>query len=230
MQHQAISTSLSKIAISSLLFLVCIPSFAQQYKKKIVPVQDTIPTFRGVQVSTNLVGPVQLAVSDYGQYEGAVKVNLKDKYFPTVELGYGKANAENASTKLTYKTNAPYFKAGVDFNLMKDKHDIYRIYGGFRYAFTNFKYNVASSGLVDPIWKGNTNISATGISGSFHWLEALFAIDAKIWGPLRLGWSFRYRRRLIHNHGDIGAPWYVPGYGRYGNARLGGTFNVALEF
>jgi len=54
-------------------------------------------------------------------------------------------------------------------------------------------------------------------------------VDAKIWGPVRLGWSARYKRRLLHDEGPLGNAWYVPGFGKTGGSRLGGTFNVIFE-
>lgn len=207
-----------------------IQASAQQKNKQTAEAPtDTIPLFRGVAVSADLAGIAQIAFSDYGQYEAALRINLKDKYFPIIELGYGQANSENIISKLSYKTKAPYGRIGMDFNLMKNKHDIYRIYGGFRYAYTSFKFDVEGIGITDPVWGDQVEYSAKGIKASYHWLEAVFGLDAKIWGPIRLGWSFRYKRRLIHNDGSIGSTWYVPGYGKQGGTRLGGTFNVSIE-
>ena len=45
-------------------------------------------------------------VSDYGQYEASLRINLKDKYYPVFELGYGKADASDEATQITYKTSA----------------------------------------------------------------------------------------------------------------------------
>lgn len=207
-----------------------IQASAQQKNKQTAEASsDTIPLFRGVAVSADLAGIAQIAFSDYGQYEAALRINLKDKYFPIIELGYGQANSENIISKLSYKTKAPYGRIGMDFNLMKNKHDIYRIYGGFRYAYTSFKFDVEGNGITDPVWGDQVEYSAKGIKASYHWLEAVFGLDAKIWGPIRLGWSFRYKRRLIHNDGSIGSTWYVPGYGKQGGTRLGGTFNISIE-
>lgn len=203
---------------------------AQQKGKHIAETpSDTIPLFRGVALSADLAGIAQMAFSDYGQYEAALRINLKDKYFPIIELGYGKADAENVISKLSYKTSAPYGRIGIDFNLMKNKHDIYRIYGGFRYAYTSFKFDVEGHDITDPVWGDHIKYSAKDVKANYHWLEAVFGLDAKIWGPIRLGWSFRYKRRLIHDDGNIGNTWYVPGYGKQGGTRLGGTFNVAFE-
>ena len=227
--HRHISASISRAAISTLLALGALSASAQGLKQQ-TERPDTTRFFRGLQVMADAVGPIQLAVSDYGQYEAALRINFKDKYFPVFELGYGTANHEDDPvTHVAYKTSAPYGKVGMDFNIMKNKHDIYRVYIGARYAFTTFKYDVASSVLTDPVWKDPAAIQLNNVSASYHWAELLFAVDAKIWGPLHLGWSVRYRRRLAHNDGESGNVWYVPGFGKTGNSRLGGTFNIIIN-
>ena len=227
--HRHISASISRVAISTLLALGTLSANAQGLKPQAERL-DTTRFFRGLQVMADAVGPIQLAVSDYGQYEAALRINLKDKYFPVFELGYGTANHEDDPvTHVAYKTSAPYGKVGMDFNIMKNKHDIYRVYIGARYAFTTFKYDVASPVLTDPVWKDPAAIQLNNVSASYHWAELLFAVDAKIWGPLHLGWSVRYRRRLAHNDGESGNVWYVPGFGKTGNSRLGGTFNIIIN-
>jgi hypothetical protein len=68
------------------------------------------------------------------------------------------------------------------------------------------------------------------VKAYYHWLEFVAGVDAKVWRNFRLGWSVRYKRRLFHDDGGYGNSWYVPGYGKQGNLRLGGTFNVTIEF
>ena len=200
-----------------------------QKQKTVVVEKDSTRLFNGVAVSADLAGAVQMQVSSYGQYELGLHVNLRDKYMVVVEAGVGKADADDPSSGLRYKTNAPYGRVGVDFNLTKNKHDIYRVLGGVRYGFTSFKYNVEGKPVTDPVWGDVVPYSLTDVSCSQHWLELLGGVDAKIWGPLRMGCTVRYRRRLMHDDGDYGEPWYVPGYGRAGNSRLGATFNITFE-
>jgi len=222
-----ISTSISRLAISLLMLLA---ASGVQGQKIFSLQKDSIPLFRGFQVSFDLVGAAQLALSDYGQYEGAVRLNLHDQWFPIIEAGIGKANHRNDNiTELNYKTTAPYFRIGVDVNLMKNKHDENRLYGGIRYAFTSYKVDISRDKFVDPVWKRDTSFSVEDMSCSQHWVEAVFGIDAKIAGPLHLGWSVRYKRRIAHKDGDIGQTWYVPGYGIYSDTRLGATFNVIID-
>lgn len=230
MQKKFIFTYILRVlAISILSFTGTTPAMAQN-KKIVKPVMDSIPFFRGFAVSIDMVGALQLAVSDYGQYEAALRVNLKDKYFPIIELGYGKADATDVTTNLGYKTSSPYARVGVDFNLMKNKHDIYRIYAGFRYAYTSYKFDVTSQHITDPVWKEPVDFQASDVKCNYSWMEAVTGIDAKIWGPVRLGWSLRYRCRIFHDDGTLGNTWYVPGYGKQGKTRLGGTFNVIIDF
>ena len=102
--------------------------------------KDSIPLMRGFQLSFDLFGAGQMMLGDYGQYEAALRLNLHDQWFPIVELGYGKANhEEDAITGMAYKTQAPYFRVGIDFNMLKKKHQANRLFLGFRYANTSYK-------------------------------------------------------------------------------------------
>ena len=192
--------------------------------------RDTIPFFRGFAVSADLVGLAQMQLGDYGQYEGALRLNLHDQYFPVVELGIGRANQQNDEvTEITYKTSAPYFRIGFDVNIMKNKHAPNRIYAGVRYGYTSYKVNISRTPFKDPVWQWPTTYDVVDEPCSQHWAEILFGIDAEIIGPLHLGWTARYRNRLSYDNGRIGTTWYVPGYGIQDTSSLGLTFNVIID-
>lgn len=238
MPHNSISTYILRSIVFSLL-LLALPlavqgqssrSKAAMEKMRLKQIDDSIPFFRGVEVMVDVIGPIQKAVSDYGQYEAGLRINFKDKYFPVVEIGYGKADHNDIATQLSYKTSAPYGKVGCDFNLMKNKHDDYRVYIGARYALTYFKCDIARPDVTDPVWGGEVPFSAQGVKANYHWLEFLAGVDAKIAGPFRLGWTARYRRRVHYDNGVMGNVWYVPGYGKQGASRISGTFNIIFEF
>ncbi len=189
---------------------------------------DSIQLFRGVSVSYDLAGTVMRMVGDYGQYEGALRFNLRDRYFPTIELGLGDAKHEvDAVTGIEAKVRAPYGRIGCDFNVSKNKHDIYRVMVGARYALTSFKTEAYGNVSV-PAWRGTVDYSVETDKCFYHWAEFLFSVDAQIWGPVRLGWSVRYRAKLGSSDMGNNSLWYVPGYGKDGY-KLGGTFNVIVE-
>jgi hypothetical protein len=225
--RQYISTYISRATISLVLLLACSSASAQKLFRL---EKDSIPLMRGFQVSFDLVGAAQLMLGDYGQYEAALRLNLHDQWFPIVEVGYGKANHDDDPvTHITYKTKAPYFRAGVDFNLLNMKHQSNRLFAGFRYAYTSYKVDMWRTDFPDPVWKWPTSFGIREEACSQHWLEAVVGIDAQVLGPLHLGWSVRYKQRLAHNDGTIGKTWYVPGYGTWDSSKLGATFNVIID-
>jgi len=227
MQRYLTSSSALRLAISLLAVLLSAGAGAQgafKYQR------DTIPFFRGFAVSVDLAGIGQQVFGDRGQFEAALRLNLHDQYFPTFELGYGRANhEEDEVTGLSYKTQAPYFRIGADVNIMKNKHTGNRVFVGLRYAFTSYNVDVSRAPFSDPTWGWTTYYDVSGVACSQHWAELLFGVDAKIAGPLHLGWSARYRTRISHDDGIIGKTWYVPGFGTQDSSTLGATFNVIID-
>lgn len=201
----------------------------QGNRKGTAQAADSIPLLRGVAVSADLIGLAENMLGSHGQYEGQLRLNLRDKYFPVVEIGYGQADTNEPTTRLTYKTSAPYARIGVDFNVARNKHDDYRLYLGARYAMTYYKFDVKAEGFRDPVWGDDASFDIKGVKANWHWMEAVFGVDAKIAGPLRLGWSLRYRRRITGDKGTMGNTWYIPGFGKQGNSKFGGTFNITFE-
>ena len=222
-----ICASASRIGISLLLLLASAAAHAQGFLKWQA---DTVPLFRGFAVSADLAGLLQMQIGDYGQYEAALRLNLHDQYFPIVELGYGKAKHENDEvTGITYLTSAPYFRVGCDVNLLKQKHTGNRVFIGMRYAFTSYKVDISRPPFPDPTWKWETSFVVSDEPCSQHWAEVVFGVDASVLGPLHLGWSVRYRKRLAHNDGQMSKTWYVPGYGIQEGSRIGYTFNFTID-
>lgn len=225
--RQYISTSICSLLIGFLLLAASSPASAQMKFFRLQ--KDSIPVFRGFAVSFDLVGAGMLMFSDYGQYEAALRINLHDEWFPIVEAGIGKADHDDEVTRLRYKTSAPYFKIGIDRNLLKDKHGPNRMYVGLRYAFTNYNVDISRPDLVDPRWKWESPFEIKDAKCNLHWLEAVVGLDAKVYGPFHLGWSLRYKMRLKHTEGEFGNTWYVPGFGINDTSSLGGTFNVIID-
>jgi hypothetical protein len=191
---------------------------------------DSIPLFRGFSVSFDVVGAAMLAFSDHGEIGGALRINLHDQWFPVFEMGIGRANHEkDVVTSITYKTSAPYFRIGMDWNFLRNKHQSNRLYAGLRYAFTSYKVDVIRDQLPDPVWQSKAGFGVEGLACSMHWAEIVVGIDARIYGPFHLGWDVRYRRRLVHKEGDLGNTWYVPGFGINDQDKLAANFNVIID-
>lgn len=229
MHYNRISTYISRCLCISLAMVFSLRGDAQKPFKLIAP-NDETAFLRHVAVSADLVGPVVSFLSTSRKYaEISGRLSVQDRYFPVVELGCETINDDDPETQIHYDSKAPYFRVGVDYNVMKKKHGDYRIYVGGRYGFSTFDYTVSHAGIVDPVWGEMAEYEANGVGGNCHWLEAVGGVDVKISGPFRLGWSLRYKQRLVQKTADIGDPLYVPGFGKNGKSGFGGTFNVIFE-
>lgn len=229
MTHQPhISTYFSRLTVSLLLLVSTSAVIAQPKMFRLE--KDSIPFFRGFAVSFDLVGPAMIMLSDHGEYEGALRINLHDQWFPIVELGIGHANhKKDEVTGLIYKTTAPYFRIGMDWNILKNKHQANRLYAGFRYAYTHYKADIIREKLPDPVWQSKSDFGVKGTSCSQHWLEGVFGLDAQIVGPFHMGWTIRYKRRIAHQDGEIGNTWYVPGFGINDSDNFSANFNIIFD-
>ena len=186
--------------------------------------------FQGFTLSVDAFGPVSYLVSDYGTAEAALRLNLKNTYFPIVEVGYGRCSTEDFNTKISYKVNAPYARIGFDLNMLRDKFQSNRLYLGGRYGFSTYEYDMAGPVMTDPIWGGSGDFSIPGTSCTSHWIEVVFGAEVQIYKNFHMGWAVRYKRELASKKNDYSKPNCIPGYGYTTTASCwGGTYSLIFD-
>lgn len=201
------------------------------------------PLFNGVLVGLDVWGLGSgLLGSDFTSSEVVACVDLKHRFFPTVEVGYGKTDAWN-DEGIHYKSGAPYFRVGIDYNALYKKKHGQMLLVGLRYGYSSFTYDIESMGIEDPIyggtpvnpnltddvWGGSVPYDHPGMKGNTHWLEFCLAIRAHVWKDLYMGWGIKYHYRLAESKGQFGDPWYVPGFGSHGANALGVQYTIMYK-
>ena len=190
----------------------------------------SVPLLAGVSVSVNLAGAFLNTFTSSGTYEGALRLNFRNKYFPIVELGIGAANQTSETTQLHYTTRAPFGRIGLDYNLKRDKRSTNRVFVGARYGFSAFNYALSGTPVQDTHWKTEAPFQFNNISDNAHWGELVFGLETSIWKFIHLGWSLRYQVRLYEHNTNIGIAWHVPGFGRNSeNSHFSGTFQLIFD-
>ena len=208
----------------------------KQKKAKAAP-EVVYPLFNGVSVGVDLIGPGQKIIgNDYYGFEAKGSVNLLGRYFPTLELGYGKSDMTDDDNGISYKVNAPFTRLGIDYNFLYKKAHGNLLLLGFRYGFSSFDYDVidpydgtGKANISDDIWKDQLPYSHTGMKASMHWLELAGGVRAKVWKQIYMGWSLRFRFKLSASVDEYGDPYYVPGYGKYGGSNIGLTYHLIYQ-
>ena len=154
--------------------------------------------------------------SDILSSEVMLQANLLNRFLPVLEVGYGKVNTISDATDIRYKTAAPFFKIGADYNFFYNKpHLPGFLYGGIRYGFSSFVYDVDGPTMTDPNYGGQIQVpfSYHGVNTTAHWLELVGGMKVRIYKGFCMGWSVRYKKRLSYTKYPNTEPWYIPGYG-----------------
>ena len=189
-----------------------------------------IPFFQGFTLSADVFGPILYLLSDYGSAEAALRVSLKNTYFPVAEIGYGKCDHTDGNTNIAYSVAAPFLRAGLDYNILKDKRQDNRLTVGARYGFTTFKYDMTGPDMTDPVWGGTAPFNYKGASSTCQWIELVFGVQVRILKHFHMGWSVRYKQELSIGANDHSRPYYVPGYGTTTNTSCwGGMYNLIFD-
>lgn len=186
--------------------------------------------FQGFTLSADLYGVGAYLVSDYGWAEGALRLNLKNTYFPIIEVGYGKVKKLDDNTQIEYKAQAPYARIGFDMNMLKNKFQDNRLYVGFRYGMSKFKYDMSGPAMTDPIWGGSAAFNIKDIDCTSQWGEFVFGAEVRIWRNFHMGWSVRYKMEFSSTKSDYAKPSCIPGYGyTTTSSNWGGTYNLIFD-
>lgn len=186
--------------------------------------------FQGFSVSADLLNSGLYAFSSYGNLEAALRLNLLNTYFPVVEAGMGRCNKTDLNTKIHFSTNAPYFRIGIDYNVLKDKWQANKLFVGIRYGLSNYNYSIDGPPQTDPIWHETQNLTMKSLNATSHYGEVVFGCQVKIWSFIHMGWSVRYKQELHTTKSLYSHPYYIPGYGTTVNDNYwGATYNLTFD-
>lgn len=192
--------------------------------------QKKLTFFQGFTVSADLFGPIQYLLSDKGNIEGAIRLNLKNTYFPIVELGLSSCETLDSNTDIKYTTTAPYGRIGFDINFLKNKFQENRLFVGLRYGFSKYQYDYEGPEVSDPIWNGEYSLNIKDVEATSHWGEIVMGVQVKIWRNLHMGWSLRLKKELSTSGNKSSKPYYIPGYGSTSSGTSwGGTYSLIFD-
>lgn len=219
-------------------------SSQQQQKKREKKLPEvTYPLMNGIDVGVDILSPVlKVFGSEFMSAEAMVDVNLYNRYFPTVELGYGGGKSIN-DYDVRIKASAPYFRLGIDYNTLWKKAHGNLLLVGLRYGLSSGKYDVVvpnltdpdyeggadETNLTDPIWGDTSNYIHEGMKHTMHWIEFTVGMRANVAKRIKMGLMLRIKYRLKASVDTYGDPYYIPGFGRYNSNNIGITYSIIYQ-
>lgn len=214
------------ITISSLPYT----AFAQS------EVADSINLYRGFRVEIDILSPLMtsLGMSKGYYYQGGLQVNLKEKYFPTFEVGIGGINNKESATGIRYNTDGLYARVGVDYNLLKPKADKKAMnnvmLAGIRIGASSFTYDLTNVIIEDGYWGGQNIYDYTGVFTTRFWYEIVFGLRVEIFNNTFMGWGMRLKYLFDNNTDQTIYPYYIPGLGAFKGSHVEFNYSVGYQF
>lgn len=231
MKKRLISTYIITLLVLSNL-LMPISAHAQEIKILSEDKEEELPFYQGLMVGVDVSGLASKAFgSDAFSSEISIHANLKNRFFPVVEIGYGKTDTTGEETNIHYQTSAPFFRVGMDYNVFYKKPHLPGYFTvGLRYGFSSFTYDMQSPDLVDPNW-GHTSISVTynDVKSNAGWLELVLGMKTQVYKDFYMGFTVRYRARQSMKKHENTEPYYIPGYGRGKTSNFGITYSLSYR-
>ena len=222
------------LLLTSNLFLLSSPARAQKKDKETLKKEyKESPLYQGSWVGLEILGAGNyLLGGDFFSTEIIFQSNLKNRFLPILEVGYGKTDATNNTNNLHYKTSAPYFRIGMDYNIFYLKPYLPGfLFGGLRFGMTSFSYDVDGPTMQDPNYGGVITVpfSYTGLKSNANWLELVLGIKVKIYKRFNMGWTVRYKLRMNAKEHPNSQPWYIPGYGKNNSNSFNLMYNLIYD-
>ena len=114
------------------------PTLAAQEKKTTIE-EEKVPFYQGTTIGVDIFGlGSKIFGGDITSTEISVEVNLKNRYVPVAEIGYGTTDTTDDGTNIHYKASAPYFRIGMNYNFFFKKPYLPGfLYGGIRYVVSS---------------------------------------------------------------------------------------------
>ncbi len=129
-----------------------------------------------------------------------------------VALDYGIAHKNFTIEQLSHYSKGPYFRVGIDYNLLHKDPRRNALFFGLRYAWTNFSDEL--KGVRLDTYYGDQFIQLNETSKSAFWVEVAGGLKVNIWKGLFLGYTMRLKLFMQTKSGHDLETFYIPGYGK----------------
>lgn len=224
------------IIISAFVFCLGFTASAQNNAKPTEKV-DSIkePLFQGFFVEIDVAPLVENQfINKYAySYQGNLMVNLRNRFFPLVELGYSGGEQTN-STGIYFRSSGVFEKIGVDLSLLMPKPEATiknnYLLGGIRLGMSHFNYALNNAVLTDEYWGGTQTLNQNDISSTKLWFEIVAGLRVSVHKNIYMGWNVRNKRLISKVSEGQTTPWYIPGYGIGNSAVWGFSYTVGYRF
>ncbi|UXP32895.1 DUF6048 family protein [Reichenbachiella agarivorans] len=178
-----------------------------------------------IYLSADVVGLTRLLNGDV-QNEFQGKIDFDVFY---LAADWGRSNLSSKGEGFDYSSKGSFFRVGPQVNFTPYNKNRSSIYFGLMYAHASFSDQIDYAG-VDQQWN-QTNLSYSNEDLRANWLEATMGLNAKIIGPLYMGYVLRFKMAKVLTGDGTLAPYEIPGFGAASkNSVFGFNYYITYRF
>jgi hypothetical protein len=188
--------------------------------------QDTIPVVYKINVGADISGPLYYLYDKNNlTIEGFISVDIDTNKAVVFETGY--QNYKYSQYNYDYLSSGVFFRAGIDFNLLRHEVSKGEYYAGvgLRYALGVFTDEVPFLDY-DNYW-GTTSSSVPPSTHASHSVEVSPGIRTELFRNFSIGFTARLRFLIYSGSSPDLKPINIPGYGN-GSKRFSPGFNYYM--
>lgn len=189
--------------------------------------------YQGINLKLDMFNSILEAARSKGQlqtYEIALNARLKQRFFPTLELGYAFGQTGNGTT--SYDGQGGFCRVGVDINgLKRNAKSLNGLLVGIRVGTAYQDYSLTGVPMNDHYWQKYETADYLHQRQCDAWGEIVGGCQVHIVSGLMMGWYLRYKLLFTRKaSGEHVLPYYIPGYGYRDDSQWGINYYIGWKF
>lgn len=189
--------------------------------------------WQGMHLKIDLFNPLLEGLRSKGKlqtYEVALNARLKNRYYPTLELGY--AFGKTSATGTIHDGQGGFMRVGIDINgLKRHPESPHALLVGVRLGTAYQEYSLSHVKMNDTYWQAETYRDFLHQTQTDVWGEVLGGCQVVVASGFTMGWYLRFKvlftRKATDGHVQ---PYYIPGFGYRDNVEWGFNYYVGWKF
>lgn len=192
--------------------------FSQEAKKDYKPSE--------ILLAADVIGLGKTLFTDETKLEFHSRIDFHHFYLAG-EFGIEKINPSGSD--FDYSSEGTFFRLGPQINLMPHNKHRSSIFFGIMYGRSSFEDRITYA-QPDTGW-GDQNLGYANERLTARWFEANMGINVKVFGPLYLGYTVRFKfAKTLSGHEEL-LPFEIPGYGEASKgSRFGFNYYLIYKF
>lgn len=188
--------------------------------------------YQGMNLKLDLANTVIEAALSAGKvlsFEMAWNIRLKQRFYPTFEAGYTKADTKADGG--AHHGEGGFFRAGLDINgLKKHPERLNALLVGVRVGAAFQEYDLTGVTFNNEYWDRG-RLDFWNQFGADCWGEVVAGCQVQVWEGLQMGWFVRLKILFTRNAKDNQVlPYYIPGFGYRDETNWGFNYYIGYKF